>query len=314
MVNHVNSAKVGWTAHLSPHFKGKSLEHIKALCGTFTDPEVIEILPSKEEQFPEEHAFFSAVPIPDFFDAREAFPECANVIGHIRDQANCGSCWAFSSTEAFNDRLCIASNGVFQQLLSPQDTVDCCRYNNCRSMGCKGGQPGMAWKWFATDGVVTGGDFGDNKKGNSCSPYQYHGQMATPIIQCKSSCSEKTYETPYKSDKHRGASAYALTSVASMQKDLMQYGSITAALYVHEDFVHYQSGVYSNLKGDVLGGHAIKIIGWGTENGQDYWLAVNSWTEKWGDKGTFKILRGVNECGIETLSVHGGHVYYYPKK
>uniref|UniRef100_A0A8W8NDP1 Peptidase C1A papain C-terminal domain-containing protein n=3 Tax=Ostreidae TaxID=6563 RepID=A0A8W8NDP1_MAGGI len=47
-------------------------------------------------------------------------------------------------------------------------------------------------------------------------------------------------------------------------------------------------------------GHAIKILGWGTENGDDYWLVANSWNPDWGDQGFFKILRGQDECGIES--------------
>lgn len=49
----------------------------------------------------------------------------------------------------------------------------------------------------------------------------------------------------------------------------------------------------------MLGGHAIRIIGWGVENGIPYWLIANSWNSDWGLKGTFKILRGSNHCGIE---------------
>merc|ERR1711982_115343 len=66
------------------------------------------------------------------------------------------------------------------------------------------------------------------------------------------------------------------------------------------------SGVYKrSSEATVLGGHGIKIIGWGTENGEDYWLCVNSWNEEWGDKGLFKIARGSNECGIEKGVVAG---------
>ena len=52
--------------------------------------------------------------------------------------------------------------------------------------------------------------------------------------------------------------------------------------------------------GSALGGHAIEIIGYGTEEGTDYWLVKNSWNDAWGDGGTFKIKRGVDECGIES--------------
>lgn len=53
------------------------------------------------------------------------------------------------------------------------------------------------------------------------------------------------------------------------------------------------------------GGHVVRIIGWGVENGTKYWLVANSWNEDWGDKGLFKIRRGTNECGIENY-VYGG--------
>ncbi len=48
-----------------------------------------------------------------------------------------------------------------------------------------------------------------------------------------------------------------------------------------------------------LGAHAVKIIGWGIENNEKYWLINNSFGIKWGDQGFFKMLRGVGECGIE---------------
>ena len=64
-------------------------------------------------------------------------------------------------------------------------------------------------------------------------------------------------------------------------------------------------GVYRHVTGGVLGGHAIKIMGWGTENGSPYWLVANSWNTDWGDHGYFKILRGHDECGIESSVVAG---------
>ena len=79
----------------------------------------------------------------------------------------------------------------------------------------------------------------------------------------------------------------------------MKNGPAEAGFYVYEDFLTYKSGVYQKTKGNFIGGHAVKIMGWGTENGTEYWLVANSWNEDWGDKGFFKILRGTNECGIE---------------
>lgn len=77
--------------------------------------------------------------IPANFDAREAFSQCASIIGRVRDQSDCGSCWAFASTEAFNDRRCIAGLGEdggeasADQLvmLSAEDTTACCYGFSC---------------------------------------------------------------------------------------------------------------------------------------------------------------------------------------
>lgn len=64
-------------------------------------------------------------------------------------------------------------------------------------------------------------------------------------------------------------------------------------------------GVYQHVVGNFLYKHAIRILGWGVENGTPYWLAANSWNTDWGDHGYFKILRGSNECGIESEVVAG---------
>ncbi len=78
-----------------------------------------------------------------------------------------------------------------------------------------------------------------------------------------------------------------------------------SAFSVYEDFLSYKSGVYKHVTGSMLGGHAISIIGWGTESGTDYWLVRNSWNTDWGANGYFKIARGVDECGIEDEVVAG---------
>lgn len=73
-----------------------------------------------------------------------------------------------------------------------------------------------------------------------------------------------------------------------------------------KDFAHYKSGVYKHITGGVMGGHAVKLIGWGTSDaGEDYWLLANQWNRGWGDDGYFKIIRGKNECGIEEDVVAG---------
>ncbi|CAG2064669.1 unnamed protein product [Timema podura] len=85
-----------------------------------------------------------------------------------------------------------------------------------------------------------------------------------------------------------------------MQLEIYKNGPVEGAFTVYSDFVQYKSGVYQHVTGTVLGGHAIKIIGWGTEEDTPYWLVANSWNSDWGDHGFFKILRGSDHCGIES--------------
>ena len=80
----------------------------------------------------------------------------------------------------------------------------------------------------------------------------------------------------------------------------MQHGPVEAALTVYEDLILYKDGVYQHVHGKALGGHAIRMLGWGEEKGTPYWLIANSWNSDWGNNGYFKILRGDDHCGIES--------------
>jgi len=307
IVDIVNSQNAGWSAEVPTRFG--SLEEVKRVCGA-----VLRGNESfREMDTLKTHDEFWAGSIPTDFDVRTHWPKCTSVSGHIRDQSDCGSCWAFASTEAFNDRRCIATGDT--TLLSVEDTLSNCGFWKCGSAGCGGGQPGMAWRWFTSVGVVTGGDYDDIGKGDTCAPYSFApcahrttpsaklpacGAKEYPTPKIGSQCTERSYSKSYSSDKKRASSAYNLGSVKAIQKDIMKYGSASAAFTVYADFPTYKHGVYAHTAGARLGGHAVKIMGWGTESGQDYWLVANSWNDQWGDRGTFKIVRGKNDCGIES--------------
>lgn len=89
--------------------------------------------------------------------------------------------------------------------------------------------------------------------------------------------------------------------LAKMKKDLMNGGPLSIAFDVWQSFFSYKSGVYEIPPGDTYAGkHAVKLMGWGVENGKEYWLVANSWGTTWGLDGYFKIARGQDECGVET--------------
>ncbi|PIC25502.1 hypothetical protein B9Z55_018408 [Caenorhabditis nigoni] len=239
--------------------------------------------------------------IPDTFDARKKWKNCTS-IKMIRNQANCGSCWAFGAAEVISDRICIVTKGARQPIISPTDMLECCGYY-C-GYGCDGGYSIMALRWWVSTGVVTGGDY----QGDGCKPYPFCMSAGCPDAvtpDCALSCQSK-YNKEYAKDKNFGSSAYYVGwNVSVIQTEIMTNGPVEASFKVYEDFYKYKKGVYQYTAGEVLGGHAIKIIGWGTENGTDYWLNANSWGADWGEKGFFKMRRGVNECGIEGNVVAG---------
>ncbi|KAM3178596.1 hypothetical protein ACTXT7_002223 [Hymenolepis weldensis] len=244
--------------------------------------------------------------LPPEFDARKAWPKCTT-IGEIRDQGNCGSCWAFGAVEAISDRICIHSNGTEIVRISADDLVSCCGIK-C-GFGCSGGIPENAWKYWVEDGIVTGGLYDSH---DGCRPYEIppcehhtkgnlpdcHGNARTP--KCLRRCADG-YDVEYNADKYFADSVYNVrANEVEIMKEIMTNGPVEADFIVYADFLTYYSGVYQHVKGGFLGGHAVKILGWGEENGTKYWLCANSWNSDWGDEGFFKILRGHNHCGIES--------------
>ncbi|KAK5935115.1 hypothetical protein CgunFtcFv8_020503 [Champsocephalus gunnari] len=122
---------------------------------------------------------------------------------------------------------------------------------------------------------------------------------------CVSTC-EAGYTPSYKADKHFGKTSYSVPSEEKQIRDeITKNGPVEGAFTVYEDFPLYKTGVYQHVSGSALGGHAIKMLGWGEEDGVPYWLCANSWNTDWGDNGFFKILRGSDHCGIESEVVAG---------
>ena len=123
---------------------------------------------ARREQFAQTSPMkLSSVAIPDDFDSETKWPECAKVIGDIRDQSNCGCCWAFAAASAASDRLCIATKGKVAVALSAQETCFCAQDD-----GCDGGQLDEAWEYIQQNGLATGGQY------NNTGPFGQEGLCA----------------------------------------------------------------------------------------------------------------------------------------
>lgn len=299
---YINKVQSSWKA--GRNFQPEFAKTVKNLMGVDYEASLkyaLETLPVKMS--------FGLTALPDNFDARTKWTNCPT-LKEVRDQGNCGSCWAFGAVEAMSDRICISSNGSKNAHLSAEDVMTCCL--SCGD-GCDGGYPAAAWGYFENDGLVTGGRYNSHQ---GCQPYlipacDHHvvgkfppckGDSPTP--RCEKQC-EAGYNVSFEADKHYGNRPYLVRGEENIMEELYTKGPVEAAFTVYSDFLQYKSGVYRHTSGSALGGHAVKILGYGVENGEKYWLVANSWNPDWGDAGFFKILRGVDECGIEAEIVAG---------
>merc|ERR1712107_907804 len=169
------------------------------------------------------------------------WPQCS-VIGNVRDQSSCGTCWAFGSVSSFESRACIATGADIKY--SPEDAGFCSTAGN----GCNGGN--SAWSWFEQTGVVTGGDYPDRGSGDTCLPYSlepcaHHVPGSAkyqpcpsseyPSPRCARSCSESDYSKTYYEDKVLADSSFSVRGVPQIQQELMTKGRLYVAFTVYDD-------------------------------------------------------------------------------
>jgi cathepsin C len=249
-------------------------------------------------------AKFLSEQLPESFDWRNV--SGVNYISPVRNQGSCGSCYAFASMALLESRYRIMTNNLERLVFSPQDVVQCSEY----SQGCDGGFPYLiAGKYGEDFGVVP----------ETCNPYkdsQPKQQTCETSINCR-----RYYATNY----HYVGGYYGATNEPLMRLALVNNGPVAVGFEVYDDFMEYRTGVYhhtgvtDNLnrlnKWDPfqLTNHAVLVVGYGTDpdTKTPYWTVKNSWGTGWGEQGYFRIRRGTDECGIESLAVEAAPIPTY---
>jgi len=322
-VNELNSMGLTWRAGVNLRFKGEPMGVSKSLCGVKEDnlEKMKESILAGEMEISEAPTGFAP---PESFDSATNWPSCAKVIDDIRDQSNCGCCWAFGGASAASDRLCIATNATSSVPLSAEAVCFCASAD-----GCGGGYLQATWG-YVKRGAVTGGNQGDTGPlgGGFCSefslphchhhgpqgedPYPAEGTAGCPTQsspKCPKQC-DSTAKAPhndFSKDHYKFSGAIqSYGNEAAIQNAIMSAGPVETAFTVYQDFENYVSGVYKKTSSTVLGGHAVRIVGWGVDGSTKYWKVANSWNPFWGEKGYFRIVRGTDECGIESQGMANG--------
>jgi len=216
------------------------------------------------------------VQLPDAVDWRTK-----GYVTEVKDQGQCGSCWAFSSTGSLEGQN-FATTGQLVSL-SEQNLVDCSRCVG--NMGCYGGWMNLAfWYIQLNDGIDTE------------TTYPYFGVDQT--------CS---FNPDNIGATDTGYIEIAEEDENALQSAIATVGPISVAIDAsHSSFQLYRSGVYDDASCTEAGiDHAVLAVGYDSLNGQDYYIVKNSWGTSWGNEGYIYMSRNKNnQCGIATLACY----------
>eukprot|EP01156_Anaeramoeba_ignava_P013726 Anaeramoba_ignava/a607422_278.p1 GENE.a607422_278~~a607422_278.p1 ORF type:complete len:544 (+),score=136.27 a607422_278:51-1682(+) len=218
----------------------------------------------------------SRIEFPQNFDWRDY-----GAVSFVKDQIFCGSCWAFGSIGSVETAYFLRHNNLV--LFSENQLMDCTW--DFGNEGCNGGDTAPAW-----DSII------------SRDSVLYPNDIYGPYIGWSGYCKE-----PYLNKSEGVKMAYYHNITSGDEEAVLEavylYGSISVSIDVTENMIFYASGVFydsscGNTTQDLV--HSVLLIGYGTENDQDYWLIKNSWSKYWGDNGYIKISRKENNCGVAT--------------
>jgi len=202
----------------------------------------------------------------------------AGIVTPVKDQGQCGSCYSFSTTGSLEGQWARATNTLVS--LSEQQIVDCATAYG--DQGCDGGLMTNSFYYIYDNGGID-------------------TEQAYPYEAVQSYC---RYRSDYVGAKVTGWYNVP-ASESSLQQAVASAGPVSVAIDASQSsFQFYQSGIYydaycssQNLD------HAVLVVGYGTEGGNDYWLVKNSWSTSWGDAGYIKMARNYgNMCGIATMA------------
>lgn len=255
-INHINFMNLSWTLDNN---KFGNIEHnlFKKRNGYYRSSEYYPVFDTEFSNMLYQH-------LPANYDWRTK-----GVIGDVKDQGQCGNCWAFSAISSLESQLSILTN--INYILSEQEIADCVENVDTCCDGCNG-------EMYAVYDYLSG------IEDESALNYSYDACKAVPY-------NVSGYKSIIPNNEH------------ILKYYLFNIGPISVGVNANQDWQLYKNGIYNpktencpNSNGNI--DHGVVIVGYGSENGLDYWIIRNSWGNDWGENGYIRISRGKNTCGV----------------
>jgi C1A family cysteine protease len=261
-ISEINAGNNTWTAGHN-QFSDWSEEEYKGMLGLKMTNENSEVVVFSEENLADEVNWVTA-----------------GAVTGVKNQGACGSCWSFSTTGSTEGAHFIATGELLS--FSEQQLVDCATgiYLN---MGCNGGNPLWAYRYLKSHYAELETEYPYTSGGGDDSTdclYDEHSKTAVKVV---------------------GSASVTQDSSSQMKAALSQQPLSVLIEADKRVFQTYSSGVLTSTACGTQLDHAVLAVGYGTENGQDYWLVKNSWDTTWGDNGYIKLGMdsSTGTCGVQ---------------
>eukprot|EP00397_Hematodinium_sp_SG-2012_P028593 GEMP01030119.1.p1 GENE.GEMP01030119.1~~GEMP01030119.1.p1 ORF type:complete len:440 (+),score=127.24 GEMP01030119.1:371-1690(+) len=277
-----------WTAKVYKRYINRTAREINRMAGIKRSFTVAEA----SAQHAKNRTTTSAPP--SFLQQRTRLPNSVDwgeqgMLDKVINQGDCGSCYTVATVRMLSSRRRIANNNKDLGAFSVNFPLYCSEYNQ----GCDGGYAFLQSKWSEDVGLISEECAGPYASSGTCS-----GMMANCLQQDHASATRHRYVGGY----------YGGCDEDAIARELVENGPLVVSFEPKDDFMYYSDGIYKSGPESVHQewervDHAVLLVGYGEEAGQKYWRVQNSWGPGWGEGGFFRIARGENDSGVESIAV-----------
>jgi len=290
----LNFLQLGWTASAYAIFEGKTPRELNRFAGVRHNRPQYDRQKAPAEARGSFSSFLGvaskirrAFGVQDAFDWRNK--DGKNWLTPVVTQGDCGSCYTISTVHMLTARHRIQTQDPSRIEFSMAFPLYCSEYNQ----GCDGGYGFLQSKWSEDIGLVP----------ESCMPFSEGGGSCHALKGCALGSSR------FRATNHHYVGGYYGASEETLiRAELVARGPVVMSFEPREDFMYYKSGVYKSGPNKIHQeweqvDHAVLLIGYGEDEGQPYWTMQNSWGTDWGEGGYFRMFRGQDESGCESIVV-----------